>query len=400
MSTPHPAPPATDVPWRVGVAGLLGLLVGAGGALLLRQQPTWALITLISFTAAPMWWIEARRHSYLIDTSPKGTKPRSSRAWRLYGLAIGAVMWIATLQLLPLAHGPVIYGFFQLLEVCWPLLTAGLLVYLFRPTDSPPRGLELVGRWISLRPENERFPWPALRDHLVKAFFLPLMLGFAYDWATDASPWGSSQAPRWYFVSMAVLYLIDTVFATVGYLSTSHRLGAEIRSSNPYWLGWVAALICYPPFFTWLQQSGFNYRDGQTWVEWLNPTMPLYYAWGGSILILTGVYALSTVVFGIRFSNLTHRGIITHGPYRLTKHPAYISKNLSWWLISVPFVSGASATAALAHCGILLCINFVYWVRAKTEEQHLLVDPKYREYAAWIEEHGLFARLVRKAREM
>lgn len=128
--------------------------------------------------------------------------------------------------------------------------------------------------------------------------------------------------------------------------------------------------------------------------------MPLYYAWGGSILILTGVYALSTVVFGIRFSNLTHRGIITHGPYRLTKHPAYISKNLSWWLISVPFVSGASATAALAHCGILLCINFVYWVRAKTEEQHLLADPKYREYAAWIEEHGLFARLVRKAREM
>ncbi|HVK50483.1 MAG TPA: DUF1295 domain-containing protein [Pseudoxanthomonas sp.] len=388
--------PTTDVPWHVSFAGLIGMLAGVGAALILRDQPTLALIVLITLTAAPMWWIEARRHKSATETSPISTVTRSRRTWRLYGLAVGAMMWVTTLHLLPLAHGPVIYGFFQVLEVCWPLLLAGLVVSVLRSTHCAPHGLELVGRWIQLRPVDERFPWHALRDQLVKAFFFPLMLGFAYDWATDARPWGSLQAPRWYFISMAALYLIDTVFATVGYLSTSRRLGAEIRSSNPYWLGWAAALICYPPFFTWLQQSGFNYRDGHIWSDWLTTDTPLYYAWGSSILILSAIYALSTVVFGIRFSNLTHRGIITHGPYRLTKHPAYISKNLSWWLISIPFVSNTGVATALMHCGILLCINGIYWMRAKTEERHLMADPKYRDYATWIAEHGAWAQLTRK----
>lgn len=35
------------------------------------------------------------------------------------------------------------------------------------------------------------------------------------------------------------------------------------------------------------------------------------------------IYAWATIMFGGRFSNLTHRGIITNGPYPWTKHPAY-----------------------------------------------------------------------------
>ena len=42
---------------------------------------------------------------------------------------------------------------------------------------------------------------------------------------------------------------------------------------------------------------------------------------------------------GPRFSNLTHRGILTHGPYAWSKHPAYLSKNLFWWLSSLPFLA-------------------------------------------------------------
>jgi len=173
-------------------------------------------------------------------------------------------------------------------------------------------------------------------------------------------------------------------------------LDSHIRSSNPYWLGWGAALICYPPFFTWLQDAGFNYRDGQLWSHWLAPTHPLFHAWGGMILLLTSIYALSTVVFGIRFSNPTNRGIITHGPHRFTKHPAYVSKNLPWWLISVPFISAAGAATAAMHCAILLGVNGIYWLRAKTEERHLMHAPTYRAYAEWIANHGIFARIARR----
>ena len=99
--------------------------------------------------------------------------------------------------------------------------------------------------------------------------------------------------------------------------------------------------------------------------------------------------------FGGRFSNLTHRGIITNGPYRYTKHPAYLAKNLSWWLLAMPFMVSDGVGAALSRCALLLCLNALYYLRAKTEERHLALDPVYVAYAAWIDEHGLLRWLNR-----
>ncbi len=340
-----------------------------------------------------MWWLEWRHHARSLPAPAENPGPY--RTWRIYGLVGASAVWAATLNILPLAKGSVISGFWQTASVLWPALLVGLYFYLLRPATGTPSGTEQLGYWLKERPRDEPFPWHILRDQLVKAFFLPLMVSFAYDWASQADPWAQLSVPHWYFFSIAVLYLIDTAFATVGYLSTSKRLDAHIRSSNPYWLGWASALICYPPFFTWLQQAGFNYRDGQIWADWLPLSHPLFHVWGVSILLLSAIYALSTVVFGIRFSNLTHRGIITHGPYRWTKHPAYISKNLSWWMISVPFISTSGTGTALLHCAILLIINGIYWLRAKTEERHLMYDPDYQAYAEWVGRHGLFAKLLR-----
>ena len=57
--------------------------------------------------------------------------------------------------------------------------------------------------------------------------------------------------------------------------------------------------------------------------------MRCFIIWGAILVVLTGIYAWATMAFGLRFSNLTHRGILTHGPYAFTKHPAYMSKNAS-----------------------------------------------------------------------
>ena len=93
----------------------------------------------------------------------------------------------------------------------------------------------------------------------------------------------------------------------------------------------------------------------------------------------------------------TNRGIITNGPYRWVKHPAYLSKNLSWWLISLPFIPGAGWLVALQSCVLLGGVNAIYWLRAKTEERHLGADPTYRDYQAYIARHGLWARLKQLA---
>ena len=77
------------------------------------------------------------------------------------------------------------------------------------------------------------------------------------------------------------------------------------------------------------------------------------------------------------FSNLTNRGIITNGVYAWCKHPAYVSKNLSWWLIAVPFVYYDKTTylSVLRDCAALLALNGIYFLRARTEERHLSSDP-------------------------
>jgi hypothetical protein len=44
------------------------------------------------------------------------------------------------------------------------------------------------------------------------------------------------------------LFVIDAQIGTLGYLLTMRPLDAQIRSANPFLDGWLAALICYPPF--------------------------------------------------------------------------------------------------------------------------------------------------------
>jgi protein-S-isoprenylcysteine O-methyltransferase Ste14 len=138
-----------------------------------------------------------------------------------------------------------------------------------------------------------------------------------------------------------------------------------------------------------------QYDDNTFWDGWLQAWPTLRAFWAALIIVLAAIYALCTVSFGLRFSNLTHRGIITGGPYRFSKHPAYLAKNLSWWLISVPFVSEQGLSAALRNCCLLGLLNCVYYARARTEERHLSRDPTYVAYALWINEHGLLRRLAR-----
>ena len=123
--------------------------------------------------------------------------------------------------------------------------------------------------------------------------------------------------------------------------------------------------------------------------------------WAGLLVMFTGIYAWATFAFGIRFSNLTYRGVLTNGPYRFTRHPAYISKNLFWWFSVMPFlVTNSNPVDAIRNTFFLLCVNGIYYWRAKTEETHLLgEDEKYREYHAWMAKNGLITAPLTRASE-
>jgi protein-S-isoprenylcysteine O-methyltransferase Ste14 len=196
---------------------------------------------------------------------------------------------------------------------------------------------------------------------------------------------------------IALMFLIDVSIGTVGYLFTLRPLDAHIRSGNPFAQAWMAALICYPPFILMNSGGPLDYGEGQLgWARAVSDHPLLEPILAFALIALTGIYAWATVAFGLRFSNLTHRGILTHGPYRFTKHPAYVSKNLFWWLSTLPMLTTTGLTSdAIRNCCILGAINGVYFWRAKTEEKHLSADAAYVAYVGWMARRGPLARALR-----
>jgi protein-S-isoprenylcysteine O-methyltransferase Ste14 len=169
-----------------------------------------------------------------------------------------------------------------------------------------------------------------------------------------------------------------------------------MRSVEPTFLGWFVALSCYYPFWNKIEGGYFAYnRDNYYWDHWLANEPTWLVIWGSAILLLLLIYMWASVAFGLRFSNLTNRGILTNGPYRFSKHPAYISKNLAWWLIAVPFISQTGAADAIQHSLLLLALNAMYFLRARTEEDHLSKDPTYLAYATRMNEKSLLHGLNR-----
>ncbi|WP_324751081.1 isoprenylcysteine carboxylmethyltransferase family protein [Sphingomonas sp. LY54] len=283
------------------------------------------------------------------------------------------------------------------------VLSVPYVLWLDRRLKEPRDGAWQLGRMIAGKglPEDREVLWDYLRSWAVKGFFLAFMISILPgNWADAVRPAAEEIAAqplnlvRWL---IAVLFMIDVSFATIGYMLTLKPLDAHIRSANPYAAGWAAALICYPPFILMNAGGPLDYHPGTgDWTYWLEG-YPLAMTLVGLLLVLlTAIYAWATVAFGLRFSNLTHRGILTHGPYAWTKHPAYLSKNLFWWLGTLPFLSvSGNMVEMVRNTAILAIVSGVYYWRARTEERHLSEDPAYREYAAWMAEHGPLAKAVR-----
>ncbi len=245
------------------------------------------------------------------------------------------------------------------------------------------------------------------RSWLVKAFFLPLMFTFLSNNVNFLLNFNYNSLPSWheifshkdnfarfYDFLYSTIFTIDVIFACIGYLMTFRLLNAHIRSAEPTAFGWLVCLLCYPPFWAGLfSDRYFAYNDGQFWGGWLGDMPSFYMAWGCLILVLISIYTLATIALGYRFSNLTYRGLVTSGPYRFTKHPAYISKCLSWWLISMPFLSHEGTLSATRASLMLGFLCLIYFLRARTEENHLSNYPEYVEYANWMNQHGIFKHI-------
>jgi protein-S-isoprenylcysteine O-methyltransferase Ste14 len=171
---------------------------------------------------------------------------------------------------------------------------------------------------------------------------------------------------------MACIFTLDTIIFSCGYLFESPKLKNVVKSVEPTALGWICAIICYGPFFdTFTRLAGKLPQDFGDF-----GSVNLNVITGFLILILFSIYVWASVALGFKASNLTNRGIVSTGPYKYVRHPAYISKNLGWIIASIPLIQSLGIITIMN----LMVWSFVYYLRAITEERHLSQDQDYVEY--------------------
>lgn len=232
----------------------------------------------------------------------------------------------------------------------------------------------------------------------VKGFFLPLMFCYLVnDWGylQSQSLWKAQDFQQVYAYLYRFAFFLDLTIVTIGYATATRLLTSQIRWAETTVSGWLVCLICYAPFWQLMSRSYFNYvEDGFAWGDWLWDYPVLYGLWGGTILFFLSIYSLTAARMGLRFSNLTYRGLACDFPYNISKHPSYISKNITWWMISIPFIA-VDFRAGLANCLALLGVNLIYFARARHEERCLSRAPSYRAYMRHVNENGLLAQIRR-----
>ncbi|BAK68009.1 hypothetical membrane protein [Sphingobium sp. SYK-6] len=412
-AAPEPCPPSA-VSHGVGLAGLAGLAIWIAVARHYHMDGPHAGLAAVFACGIPMilWSLLVDKVHRRASTGLDWSNPRPLRA-----VVDGAVVKITGLwttwgiiALFYVTGGWYMQGDYRyalsVISHAAPavvLLSIPYVLWIDRHMVKPRDGAYAFGQWLiggaAGRPARGAIANHAL-SWTVKAFFLAFMLAvvpgnFAgmVRWQA-ADLWTNPVSLAGFLITL--MFVVDVAFATAGYVLTMRPLDAHIRSANPLLGGWIAALICYPPFV--LMGPGgplFYETDTRSWDYWLAGHPALLWMWGGLLVALTGVYAWATVAFGLRFSNLTHRGILTHGPYRLSRHPAYLSKNAFWWCSAMPFlVTTGSLETAVRNTLLLALTSGVYYWRARTEEAHLGTDPAYRAYSDWMARHGPVPRLL------
>ena len=125
------------------------------------------------------------------------------------------------------------------------------------------------------------------------------------------------------------------------------------------------------------------YLVDPAWMQWANLPLPMWLRWSGVVV--------SVLFFGLMFWTLTNLGknltdtvvtrtnatLVTNGPYRLVRHPFYVSTGL--------LIFGVTLLTANWFIGLsgLLCMVLLV-VRTPKEEQKLIekFGDQYRAYMA------------------
>lgn len=185
-----------------------------------------------------------------------------------------------------------------------------------------------------------------------------------------------------YFIDTGDMWLkliltLSTLILTISYISDIELLKNKIKSVDTTPLGIITCIACYYPI-TLLTDKILQVTPE----ELLPVKSPILLAILNILIILVNLFGLFAVIrLGTKSGNLTNRGIVTGFPYNIIRHPSYLMYILYIILTSVPlYLMNQTIFEKIMMTITTLGWIFLYYLRAITEERHLIKDPEYQKY--------------------
>ncbi|MCM1338301.1 MAG: hypothetical protein NC191_01360 [Muribaculaceae bacterium] len=169
-----------------------------------------------------------------------------------------------------------------------------------------------------------------------------------------------------------------TLILAFSYLTDLKIFKNKIKSVDTTPLGVLSCLICYYPitilttkFISLPPETGTPVGNTVT-LAILNLL----------IIIVNLINLIATARLFGKSGNLTNRGIVTGFPYNIVRHPSYTMQVLYIILSAIPicFFPSYSFEEKASLCLCVLIWMYIYYLRAITEERHLMKDEKYQTY--------------------
>jgi protein-S-isoprenylcysteine O-methyltransferase Ste14 len=408
LSRPELPASATDA--RVGAVGMVAVALTVLAVAYGPPLQPFAITTLVVLSyAVPVIALELlvrrvhRNETTGLSWTGVPTPDVGRVALKLLGLSATVLFFVAAHILFRLYDIPTLRAVGNFALVFLPMLVCVVIAYFYaidgrqrNPRDAYWELGAMIAGQVPVRLT------PTLRDHMlgwaVKAFFLPIMLYYLMLNTTRIGQISENFSGGALEIALGLLVVsafLDLTVAVVGYTLTCRLFDAHIRSPNGYLAAWVVTLACYYPFNEIVLNQVFDFQNELAWDDVILDHPLIFWPWLCAVLLLWGLHIWCKFVYGLRFSNLTHRGIVTGGPYRYSKHPDYVTKSIYFWLTAAPFLTAADGWTAVTSTVALAVVNLIYFARARTEEWHLSADPVYVEYALAMNERSIFRGIAR-----
>jgi protein-S-isoprenylcysteine O-methyltransferase Ste14 len=179
-------------------------------------------------------------------------------------------------------------------------------------------------------------------------------------------------------VWIKVIGTITTVVLLVSYFTDFEFTKNKIKSTDTTPLGILSCILCYYPLtiltnkFLFITEETLMPVNNQVLLAFLN----LF------VIIAHFGILIAVLRLGTKSGNLTNRGIETKFPYNVVRHPEYSMQIFYIVLTTIPLLiltDSGIFEKVLMICATLGWI-YLYYLRAITEERHLISDKKYQQY--------------------